>query len=72
MTAGGVRHRGEVASGRGQMSQSDLRVHVGLGTATSVASLVVRWANGSEVAYAVDRVDAFVMIDQASGVTYAK
>ena len=72
VTAGGVRHRGEVASGRGQMSQSDLRVHVGLGTATSVSSLVVRWANGPEVAYAVDRVDAFVTIDQASGVTYAK
>ena len=73
VTAGGVRHRGEVASGRGQMSQSDLRVHVGLGAATAVSRLVVRWANGPEVAYSVDRVDAFVTIDQTSGaVTYAK
>ena len=73
VTAGGVRHRGEVASGRGQMSQSDLRVHVGLGAATAVSRLAVRWANGPEVAYAIDRVDAFVTIDQASGaVTYAK
>ena len=31
VTAGGRRVRGEVASGRGQISQSDLRVHVGLG-----------------------------------------
>ena len=34
VTAGGVRQRGEVASGRGQISQSDLRVHIGLGTRT--------------------------------------
>ena len=32
VTAGGVRRRGEVASGRGQISQSDLRVHFGLGS----------------------------------------
>ena len=31
VTAGGLRMRGEVASGRGQASQSDLRVHFGLG-----------------------------------------
>jgi hypothetical protein len=55
------------------MSQSDLRVHVGLGGATAVARLVVRWANGPEVVYTVDRVDTVVTIDQASGaVTYAK
>ena len=36
VTAGGVRVRGEVASGRGQISQSDLRVHFGLGQATTV------------------------------------
>jgi hypothetical protein len=73
VTADGVRHRGEVASGRGQISQSDLRVHLGLGTATAVTRLAVRWANGPEVIYVLDRVDAFVTIDQASGaVTYAK
>jgi hypothetical protein len=67
VTAAGVRHRGEVASGRGQISQSDLRVHFGLGAATSVSSLEVRWANGPTVRYDVNRVDAFVTIDQASG-----
>jgi hypothetical protein len=73
VTAAGVRHRGEVASGRGQISQSDLRVHFGLGAATSVSSLEVRWANGPTVRYDVNRVDAFVTIDQASGgVTYSK
>jgi hypothetical protein len=76
VTAGGVRQRGEVASGRGQISQSDLRVHFGLGRETTVSKLEVRWANGANgetVTYAIDRVDAIVSIDQKTGaVTYAK
>ena len=67
VTAGGRRMRGEVASGRGQISQSDLRVHFGLGAATSVAKADVRWANGDTVEYAVPRVDTILVIDQASG-----
>lgn len=67
VTAGGQRQRGEVASGRGQISQSDLRVHFGLGTASSVTKLEVRWPNGKTVEYAVPRVDAFVSIDQKTG-----
>ena len=59
--------RGEVASGRGQISQSDLRVHFGLGAATSVAKLEVRWANGSTMEYIIPRVDAILTIDQATG-----
>ena len=67
-TAGGRRIRGEVASGRGHASQSDLRVHFGLGEATRVERLEVRWANGPTVAYPVDAVDRLVVIDQAKGV----
>jgi enediyne biosynthesis protein E4 len=65
VTAGGRRVRGEVASGRGQISQSDLRVHVGLGQSASVDKLEVRWANGATVAYPITRVDTVVTIDQA-------
>jgi hypothetical protein len=68
---GGVRQRLEVASGRGQMSQSDLRLHVGLGSAEKVEAIEVRWAGGARGTYHVDRVDTQVTIDQASGsVTY--
>jgi hypothetical protein len=67
VTAGGVRQRGEVASGRGQISQSDLRVHVGLGRETAVSKLEVRWANGGTVTYPIDRVNTIVTIDQKSG-----
>jgi hypothetical protein len=66
-TAGGLRMRGEVASGRSHMSQSDLRVHFGLGVATRVERLEVRWANGPTVSYEVPAVDSFLVIDQSQG-----
>jgi hypothetical protein len=68
VTAGGRRVRGEVASGRGQMSQSDLRVHVGLGGATEVSKVEVRWPNGPTTTYTVPGIDRLVVIDQAGGV----
>jgi enediyne biosynthesis protein E4 len=67
LTAGGLRRRAEIASGRGQISQSDLRVHFGLGPETKVSNLQVRWANGPTVGYQVDHIDTIVTIDQASG-----
>ena len=73
VTAGGVRQRGEVASGRGQISQSDLRVHVGLGRQTTVSKLDVRWAGGNAASYVIDRVDSLITIDQRSGkVSYGR
>jgi hypothetical protein len=60
--------RGEVASGRSQISQSDLRVRFGLGAATRVDRLEVRWANGPTVAYEVPGVDRLVVIDQGRGI----
>jgi len=67
LTAGGARQRGEVASGRSLMSQSDRRVHFGLGAATSVDRLEVRWANGSTLAYEVPGVDRELVIDESRG-----
>jgi enediyne biosynthesis protein E4 len=73
VTAGGTRQRRDVASGRGQISQSDLRVHVGLGRSRSISKLEVRWANGPTVTYRIDRVNTIVTIDQAIGsVSYGK
>jgi enediyne biosynthesis protein E4 len=66
VTAGGRRVRGEVASGRSQISQSDLRVHIGLGEAATIEKLEVRWANGSTVVYPVTQVDTTITIDQAT------
>ena len=49
------------------MSQSDLRVHVGLGRETVVTALEVRWANGPTTRYAIPKVDAAYTIDQKTG-----
>jgi hypothetical protein len=68
LTAGGARQRGDVASGRSVMSQSDRRVHFGLGTATRIDRLEIRWANGPTVAYEVPAIDTELVIDQARGV----
>ena len=72
VSVGGSRLRGEVASGRGQVSQSDTRVHFGLGAATTLQGLEVRWAGGKVATYVIDHVNRLVTIDQKTGaVTYA-
>ncbi|HEX4948377.1 MAG TPA: CRTAC1 family protein [Blastocatellia bacterium] len=68
VTANGQRMRGEVASGRSFHSQSDLRVHFGLGAATKVDKLEVRWANGKTESYAISGVDQFITIEQGKGI----
>ncbi len=60
--------RDEVASGRSYNSQSDLRVHFGLGTATAVNKIEVRWAGGQKETYEIKDVDRFVTIEQGKGI----
>ncbi len=45
--SGGVRRLNDVRSGGSYLSQSDLRVHFGLGDATQVERVSVRWPDGS-------------------------
>lgn len=65
--AQGRRMRGEVASGRSFYSQSDLRVHFGLGATTKVEKLEVRWASGQTETYEIKGVDRFPTIEQGKG-----
>jgi len=67
-TANGRRMRDEVASGRSFNSQSDLRVHFGLGPATKVDKLEVRWANGRAEEYQIKGVDQMMTIEQGKGI----
>ncbi len=46
LVAGGVTQTDEVRSGGSYLSQSDLRVHFGLGSAAGIESVVVRWPSG--------------------------
>src|SRR4029434_8941281 len=66
--AGGLRQRDEVASGRGYISQNDLRVHFGLGSATAVEKLEILWPNGSQETVAVPAVARHFTIVQEKGI----
>jgi hypothetical protein len=48
LTAGGVTQVQEVRGGGSYYAQNDLRVHFGLGAATRIERLEVRWPNGFE------------------------
>jgi enediyne biosynthesis protein E4 len=63
-TVGGKTMRAEVASGRSYNSQSDLRVHFGLGAFTKVDRLEVRWPNGKAEQYAIKAVDRIITLEQ--------
>ncbi len=65
--AGGKTMRAEVASGRSYNSQSDMRAHFGLGAATKIDSLEVRWPNGKAEQYAIKAVDRIITIEQGKG-----
>jgi enediyne biosynthesis protein E4 len=66
--AGGARQRAEVASGRSYVSQSDLRLHFGLGAADRVDALEIRWANSQPERVAIPAVDRFYTIVQGKGI----
>ena len=63
----GARQKAEVASGRGYISQSDLRVHFGLGSAERVEKIEVLWPNGEKEAVELRGVDDFYTIIQGKG-----
>ncbi len=64
----GVKMRQDVASGGSYNSQSDLRLHFGLGAATKVDRLEVRWANSKTEEYQIKGADQLVVIEQGKGV----
>jgi len=67
-TANGSRQRAEVASGRSYLSQSDQRVHFGLGAAKQVEKLEVLWAGGGREAREGLPADQFLTIVEGKGV----
>lgn len=45
--AGGKTYMREITAGRGELAQNPSRIHIGLGTATQIDSVLVRWPNGT-------------------------
>ena len=67
LTTGNVRQRREVFSGAVYCSQNDLTLHFGLGGATKVDKLEIRWPDGSMEIVSVPAVDKVLTITQGSG-----
>lgn len=68
LTAGGVRQRGDVMSGGSYESSNDQRPHFGLGDATSVDSVEIRWPSGFVETVSLPSVDRFFVIEEGKGV----
>ena len=47
LSAGGITQTDQVRSGGSYLSQSDFRVHFGLGDATKIDSIEVHWPSGA-------------------------
>jgi len=69
VTAGGVTQLREVKAGSSYLSQNDLRVHVGLGKATQIDRLDVRWPDGRSEMVSGAMVNRIVTITEGKGIT---
>ncbi len=67
VTIGNQRLRGDVISGGGYASQSDLNIHFGLGEATKVDKVEIRWANGVNETVSLSAVDRVWTVTQGKG-----
>ncbi|HZM70285.1 MAG TPA: CRTAC1 family protein [Candidatus Cryosericum sp.] len=70
VTAGGRRQVREARSASSYMSQNDMRLHFGLGAATQVDSIEIRWPSKDRQVERVGRqaADQFLVVRQGSGV----
>jgi hypothetical protein len=70
--ASGVRQIAEVRGGASYLSQNDLRVHFGLGTANKMESVEVRWPNGKVENLENVPADAIYTIVEGAGIRNTK
>jgi hypothetical protein len=68
----GVKQFSEVRSGASYLSQNDLRLHFGLGTASKMDSVEVRWPNGTTETLQNIAADNIYTIVEGSGIRDAK
>lgn len=62
----------EVRSGSGYASQSDLRLHFGLGNHTRIGELKVRWPNGGEESFTDAAANQLLVIEEGKGIRVKK
>jgi hypothetical protein len=69
VTTGDLTQIGEVRSGGGYLSQSDLRLHFGLGSAQVIDQVEVLWQGGSTQKFDHVAVDSFYTLKQGANLT---
>jgi hypothetical protein len=67
LTTGKLRQRQDVVSGGGYGSQNDQALHFGLGVATSVDKVEIKWPDGSLESIAIPAIDRKLTIAQGKG-----
>jgi enediyne biosynthesis protein E4 len=67
LTASGARQRGDVMSGGSFESSNDFRLHYGLGEATTVDKVEIRWPDGQKETVALPGVDRYFAIEEGKG-----
>jgi enediyne biosynthesis protein E4 len=67
LTAGGVRQRADVFSGGSYGSNSDPRVHFGLGKATKVDKVEIDWPSESKQEITLPAVDRIFIVEETKG-----
>jgi hypothetical protein len=68
LTAGGVTQTDEIHSGASYLSQNDLRLHFGLGEATKIDSLEIRWPSGKVETIKDLQPDKFYAVLEGQGI----
>ena len=69
ITAGGMTQFNEVRGGGSYLSQNELRVHFGLGEATTMSTVSIRWPNGNTETISNVAADAIYTITESQGIT---
>ena len=68
IVAGGMMQTDQVRSGGSYLSQHDMRVHFGLGSATKIDSVEIRWPSGKTDTLTSLAPDKFYAVLEGSGV----
>ena len=68
VTTGKLRQRADIVSGASYASQNDFKLHFGLGSATRIDKVEVKWPNGMVESVNISAVDRVVTIVEGKGV----
>jgi enediyne biosynthesis protein E4 len=72
LVQGNDKHEKEVRSGDGYISQSDLRLHFGLGKSSKAEKIVIRWPSGLVETISDLPANRYYVVREGTGVDQSK